>query len=197
MVLRHRLILGPLALFVLIWSACGDGATATIPLEPTPTPTPTPVATVTLAPTTAAEATATPAPTTVAEATATPAPTTTPRATATPIPTSTLTPTEGPTRIPVPAAPSHLIHARYQHTATLMDRGDVLVVGGSENVELQATASTELYDPLTGVWSPINSMAQARFGHTVTVLGRRQGTGNGRSRRPIHDVGHGRDIRPF
>ena len=70
MVLRHRLILGMLALFAVMWQACGDGATATIPLEPTPTSPATPDATVTPPPTTTPEAPGLPAPTATPEATA-------------------------------------------------------------------------------------------------------------------------------
>ena len=64
MVLRYRLILGLLALFVVIWPACGGEPTAIIATEPAQIPT-APVATVTPELPTAPVATVTPVPTTV------------------------------------------------------------------------------------------------------------------------------------
>ena len=40
--------------------------------------------------------------------------------------------------------------ARHDHTATLLPSGRVLVVGGFGSL-----ASTEIYDPATGVWTEI------------------------------------------
>jgi N-acetylneuraminic acid mutarotase len=64
--------------------------------------------------------------------------------------------------------------ARFQHTATLLQNGKVLVAGG--NTEQPAPfgpslASAELYDPVTETWSLTTSnMAYTRYSHTATLL---------------------------
>jgi large repetitive protein len=61
--------------------------------------------------------------------------------------------------------------ARIRHTATLLDDGCVLVVGGggSENDALPL-ASAEIYDPMTGTFTPTGSMTTPRGFHTATRL---------------------------
>jgi N-acetylneuraminic acid mutarotase len=55
--------------------------------------------------------------------------------------------------------------ARFNHTATLLLDGRVLVAGGQPN-----TAAAEVYDPRSGVWSVTGSMSVGREGHTATRL---------------------------
>jgi len=60
-----------------------------------------------------------------------------------------------------------LITARWDHTATLLPDGMVLVAGGKNNVPL---ASAELYDPASGTWTETGHLADARFSLTATLL---------------------------
>jgi N-acetylneuraminic acid mutarotase len=59
--------------------------------------------------------------------------------------------------------------ARFEHTATLLNDGRVLVVGGS-NSTTAALASTEIYDPAIQTWNPGPSLATPRALHTATLL---------------------------
>jgi hypothetical protein len=61
--------------------------------------------------------------------------------------------------------------ARYAHTATLLNNGKVLVVGGFVVNKTDATASAELYDPAAGTFAPTaNTLHYPRGGHTATLL---------------------------
>lgn len=53
---------------------------------------------------------------------------------------------------------------RYEHTATLLQSGKVLVVGGHAN------RTAELYDPATGTWSLTASMSTDRLAASATLL---------------------------
>jgi hypothetical protein len=69
---------------------------------------------------------------------------------------------------------------RYAHTATRLSNGEVLVTGGFGQLQLcdlqkpevdeVTQASAELYNPSTGAFESTGSMAEARGGHTATLL---------------------------
>jgi hypothetical protein len=59
--------------------------------------------------------------------------------------------------------------ARYEHTATLLNNGMVLIAGG-ENFGIGALADAELYHPATGTFTATGSLNTARDSHTATLL---------------------------
>ncbi len=62
-----------------------------------------------------------------------------------------------------------LATARWNHTATRLLSGKVLIAGGSDGVS--TFASAELFDPASGTFSATTApMASARLGHTATLL---------------------------
>lgn len=78
---------------------------------------------------------------------------------------------------PVPAswtATGNMVDARWNHTATQLLDGRVLVAGGvgSPTSEFFANilASAELYDPGTGEWTATGPMLGIRTGHAATLL---------------------------
>ena len=64
---------------------------------------------------------------------------------------------------------SEMATPRSGATATLLNDGRVLVVGG-RNASGTAVASAELYDPVTDTWAPAASLPVGRAGHTATLL---------------------------
>src|SRR6476469_4402427 len=62
--------------------------------------------------------------------------------------------------------------ARYNHTATLLPNGMVLVAGGLSPTgpAIESSASAELYDPAFGSWSATDRLNTARYNHTATLL---------------------------
>jgi Galactose oxidase, central domain len=68
------------------------------------------------------------------------------------------------------AATGSMATARYDHSATLLSGGKVLVAGGSESGNTPAFSSAELYDPNVGKFTATGSMTTAREFHTATVL---------------------------
>jgi len=79
-----------------------------------------------------------------------------------------------------------MMSARYEHTATLLPNGEVLVTGGIDNGG-HVLATAELYNPQTDTWSSAGSMAFARNSHTATLLpnGQVLVTGGGFSTSPL------------
>jgi hypothetical protein len=63
--------------------------------------------------------------------------------------------------------------SRGYHTATLLDNGRVLIVGGQTVTQGSVLffSSAELYDPAAGTFSPTGSMADARESDSATLLG--------------------------
>lgn len=62
---------------------------------------------------------------------------------------------------------------RYNHSATLLPDGKVLIAGGDPDLAdmwAEATASAELYHPATGTFAPTGSMGMGRFGQSATLL---------------------------
>jgi len=59
--------------------------------------------------------------------------------------------------------------ARENHSATLLNNGKVLVVGGFDSTN-NASASAELYDPVAATFAPTGSLNTAREYHTATLL---------------------------
>lgn len=62
-----------------------------------------------------------------------------------------------------------LARARYFHTATLMDGGKVLVVGGGL-ADGSVLNQAELYDAPLGKWITTSALFQPRMGHSATLL---------------------------
>ncbi len=60
---------------------------------------------------------------------------------------------------------------RFDHTATLLGNGKVLLVGGQYTYNCcNFLASAELYDPVSGTFSATGSMSTVRVGHAATLL---------------------------
>jgi N-acetylneuraminic acid mutarotase len=64
-----------------------------------------------------------------------------------------------------------MANARLSHTATLLQNGKVLVVGGTIDGTFHYS-SAELYDPSTNTWSSAGDMGRGngRSDHTATLL---------------------------
>ena len=75
------------------------------------------------------------------------------------------------------ATAGHMTTARVSHTATLLQNGKVLVVGGDVifyngvlNTNIQSLASAEIFDPTTGTFTATGSLSEPRESHTATLL---------------------------
>jgi hypothetical protein len=61
--------------------------------------------------------------------------------------------------------------ARENHTATLLPSGLVLIAGGLRfEADAESLASAELYDPLSGTFSPGGTMHAGHYSHSATLL---------------------------
>ncbi len=58
--------------------------------------------------------------------------------------------------------------ARYEHSATLLNDGRVLVAGG--NTETFQTADCEIYNPLNNTWTNTSPMTEPRYSHAAIRL---------------------------
>ena len=65
--------------------------------------------------------------------------------------------------------PARLSTARYGHTATTLEDGRILIVGGEVDIE-RVTATAELYDPVAGSMIEAAPPGTGRAWHTATLL---------------------------
>jgi hypothetical protein len=66
-----------------------------------------------------------------------------------------------------------MVVPRAFHTATLLSDGRVLVAGGGRELGFSSfdlLASSEVYDPASGIWSASGGMTTGRWRHTATLL---------------------------
>ncbi|WP_438029549.1 kelch repeat-containing protein [Sorangium sp. So ce233] len=69
-----------------------------------------------------------------------------------------------------------MIDDRSSSTATVLPDGRVLVAGGDRHDVIDGVGhwstidSAEVFDPVSGMWSPIPPMRAARYGHTASLL---------------------------
>lgn len=59
---------------------------------------------------------------------------------------------------------------RFMHTATQLQNGKVLIVGGALTSTSNPLATAEIYDPAAGTFTATGAMATAREQHTATLL---------------------------
>ena len=83
--------------------------------------------------------------------------------------------TPRPTVTPIPRAEGDMTQAvLYNHTATLLEDGRVLVAGGRTatvgDFAFAGLATAEIYDPSTGRWSQTGPMFEPRFFHAAVLI---------------------------
>jgi hypothetical protein len=59
---------------------------------------------------------------------------------------------------------------RYEHTATLLQNGKVLIAGGDDGTAPVGTRSAELFDPVSGMFTNTGLMNVGRYSHRATLL---------------------------
>ena len=61
---------------------------------------------------------------------------------------------------------------RFNHTATLLTNGQVLITGGYDSCSSTCTSdsTTELYDPIAGTFTPGQNLSSGRAGQSATLL---------------------------
>ena len=94
-------------------------------------------------------------------------------ASATPHPSSSASSTPDANTAPAWTATGDMIEARFDHTATSLPDGTVLVAGGFAFIgdsPDSVRASAELYDPSSGSWTATGDMLGGHGGHTATLL---------------------------
>lgn len=67
------------------------------------------------------------------------------------------------------ATSGNLLYERYQHTASVLKDGSILVAGGM-NLNSLGLITAERYDPVTGIWAEVGRMNRDRSQHSATVL---------------------------
>jgi hypothetical protein len=70
------------------------------------------------------------------------------------------------------AGTGDMVTARGEHTATLLNNGQVFITGGTGSASsgLFGLTSAELYDPATGIFTATGNMISGRFFHSATLL---------------------------
>src|SRR5205823_3811359 len=66
-------------------------------------------------------------------------------------------------------AAASLNTARFNHSATLLPRGTLLVAGGTSDGKA-SLRDAEMFNPNTGAWTATHSLNSARYSHTATLL---------------------------
>jgi N-acetylneuraminic acid mutarotase len=63
-----------------------------------------------------------------------------------------------------------MAYGRTEHSSTLLNNGQVLIVGQSAGIGNAGQSIAELYDPATNTWSTADTLTYARSGNTSTLL---------------------------